>query len=77
VRTNKGELAVLNFLRTGIARTVKKFKTNVDTLTRCQNFKNCFEKNHIQWVSYFVKTKPSGYHKIMIPPNTRLNGWTP
>jgi hypothetical protein len=48
-------------------RTDLIFFLNVNTITWCQNFRNCFGENRIQWVSYFVKIKPGGYHKIMIP----------
>jgi hypothetical protein len=41
-----------------------------------------FGENRIQWVPYFVKTEPNGYHKTMIPaqhwftPNGDLNQTT-
>jgi hypothetical protein len=40
---------------------------NVDTLAQCKNLTNFFDGETKLFVNYFVKTEPSGYHKIVIP----------
>ncbi len=64
MRIGKGEPIVHRFLRTDIAKTSLIFF--IKMLIPLPGVKSFLGENRIWWVSYFVKTKPYKYHKIMI-----------
>jgi hypothetical protein len=67
VKTNKGELTILRFLRTGIARTGLIFKKNVDILTWCKIKKVCLGRPVSGGYHTLWKLDPMSIIKIMIP----------